>query len=96
MRLDGKLLAYHVDVTVCSNVGSIRIYKKSKKIIVNGKGKPCAHGFSLLSWLLNEPRKSVIYAFNDQLILLRELDIILAMRANIQPYLSTSIYFLKS
>ena len=96
MRLDGKLLAYHVDFTVFSNVGSIRIYKKSKKIIVNGKGKPCAYGFSLLSWLLNEPRKSVIYAFNDQLILLRELDIILAMRANIQPYLSTSIYFLKS
>ena len=49
MRLDGKLLAYHVDVTVFRNVGSIPIYKKSKKIIVNGKGKPCAHGFSLLS-----------------------------------------------
>ena len=96
MRLDGKLLAYHVDVTVFRNVGSIRIYKKSKKITVNGKGKPCAPGFSLLSWLLNEPRKSVIYEFNDQLILLRKLDIILAMRANIQPYLSTSIYFLKS
>ena len=34
MRLDGKLLAYHTDVTVFRNVGSIRIYKKSKKIIV--------------------------------------------------------------
>ena len=48
MRLDGKLLAYHVDVTVFRNVGSIRIYKKSKKIIVNGKGKPCERGFSLI------------------------------------------------
>ena len=37
MRLEGKLLAYHVDVAVFRNVGSIRIYKKSKKIIVNGK-----------------------------------------------------------
>ena len=36
MRLDGKLLAYHTDVTVFHNVGSIRIYKKSKKIFVNG------------------------------------------------------------
>ena len=36
MRLDGKLLAYHTDVTVFRNVGSIRIYKKSKKIFVNG------------------------------------------------------------
>ena len=39
MRLDGKLLAYHTDVTVFRNVGSILIYKKSKKIIVNGKGQ---------------------------------------------------------
>ena len=37
MRLDGKLLAYHVDVAVFRNVGSIRINKKSKEIIVNGK-----------------------------------------------------------
>ena len=36
MRLEGKLLAYHADVTVFRNVESIRIYKKSKKIIVNG------------------------------------------------------------
>ena len=49
MRLDGKLLAYHADVTVFRNVGGIRIYKKLNKIIVNGKGKPCARGFSLLS-----------------------------------------------
>ena len=49
MRLGGKLLAFHTDVTVFRNVGSIRIYKKSNKIIVNGKGKPCVHGFSLLS-----------------------------------------------
>ena len=37
MRLEGKLLAYHVDVTVFRYVGSIRIYKKSKKKIVSGK-----------------------------------------------------------
>ena len=91
MRLDGKLLAYHVDVTVFRYVGSIRIYKKSKKIIANGKGKPCVHGFSLLSRLLNEHGKSEIYAFNDQLILLRELEIILAMRP-----ISSPIYLLLS
>ena len=91
MRLDGKLLAYHTDVTVFRNVGSIRIYKKSKKIIVNGKGKPCVHGFSLLSWLLNKPGKSVTYAFNDQPILLRELEIILAMGP-----ISSPIYLLLS
>ena len=36
MRLEGKLLTYHADVTVFRNVESIRIYKKSKRIIVNG------------------------------------------------------------
>ena len=93
MRLDGKLLAYHTDVTVFRNVGSILIYKKSKKIIVNGKGQTMRSRLQFIVVITKQTGKSVTYAFNDQPILLRELEIILAMGPTSSPIylLSTSL-----
>ena len=57
MRLDGKLLAYHTDVTVFRNVGSILIYKKSKKIIVNGKGQTMRSRLQFIVVITKQTRK---------------------------------------